>query len=61
VTIISPQSHGYRDGVQLDEASWKTLKVKTASPVNDCELKWELYIDTNSRVRVDAARLYETY
>jgi hypothetical protein len=58
---FSPQSHGYTDGVQLDEASWKTLKVRTVSSVNGCELKWELYIDTNSKVRVDAARLYQTF
>jgi len=40
--------------------SWKVIKTRSRS-LNNCEWQWELYIDTNSRVRIDRARFYHTY
>ncbi|MDZ8085368.1 MAG: hypothetical protein RMY16_07205 [Nostoc sp. DedQUE12b] len=54
----APSSYGF-GSVNLTN-SWQTLKVKTGY-LNGCEVKWELYIDSDSLVLVDAARLYETF
>lgn len=55
-------SDGFKDDVILNnDNSWTTLKAKTSRRVEDCELKWEMYIDTDKPLRVDRASIYETF
>jgi hypothetical protein len=54
----APSSYGFTS-IPLTQ-SWQTFKVKT-SPLNSCEVKWELYVDTDKQVFVDAAKLYVTF